>query len=54
MGLALGIMELTGTTLAPLAAELEVLDRSEEHHLIQRVRTGLLYAAVPVTVWVVV
>ncbi len=45
------IMAVTGTDLHGLATDLAVLERSQEHHLVQRMRTALLYGAFPLMVW---
>lgn len=45
------IMAVTGTDLRGLAPDLAVLERSQEHHLVQRMRTALLYGAFPLMVW---
>ncbi len=47
------IMEITNTNLRPLATDLAVLERSEEVHLIQRIRTAAFYAVLPVLAWFV-
>lgn len=48
------IQQVTGSDLTRLAADLAVLDRSSEHHLVQRMRTAFLYGAFPLMVWVFV
>jgi tight adherence protein C len=45
------IMDVTGTDLSALAADLAVLERSREHHLVQRMRTAFLYGSFPFMVW---
>jgi len=45
------IMAVTNTNLHGLSTDLEVLERSEEVHLIQRMRTAAFYAAFPIVVW---
>ncbi len=42
------IMDVTGTDLGDLKTDLAVLDRSEEVHLIERLKTGGFWALVPV------
>ncbi|MCP5033245.1 MAG: hypothetical protein GY939_15705 [Actinomycetia bacterium] len=49
--LAAWIMEVTNTNLRPLATDLAVLERSEEIHLIQRIRTAVFLAVLPLFVW---
>lgn len=41
------IMAVTGNDLTEFSADLAVLGRSEEMHLIERIKTGLFWAAVP-------
>jgi tight adherence protein C len=45
------IMSVTGSNLRSFAADLAVLERSEEVHLVQRMRTGAFYALLPWLVW---
>lgn len=45
------ILSATNTDLRSLSAELAILDRSEEVHLVQRIRTAAFYALVPVMAW---
>jgi Flp pilus assembly protein TadB len=45
------IMSVTGTGLGSLSTDLAVLDRSEEVHLVQRMRTATFYGAFPLSVW---
>lgn len=45
------IMAVTNSNLRSLATDLAVLERSEEVHLVQRMRTAAFYAAVPVMIW---
>ncbi len=45
------IMTVTGSELRSLSTELAVLERSEEVHLVERIKTGAFYALVPVLVW---
>ena len=47
------IMEVTNTNLRPLASELAVLERSDEVHLIQRMRTAAFYSVLPLFVWLI-
>jgi Flp pilus assembly protein TadB len=47
------IMSSTGSNLQWLATDLAVLERSEEVHLVQRMRTAAFYAALPLSVWLV-
>lgn len=47
------ILAVTNSDLRSLAADLAVLDRSEEVHLVQRIRTAGFYALVPVLCWFV-
>jgi Flp pilus assembly protein TadB len=47
------IMAVTNTNLRLFAADLAVLERSEEVHLVQRVRTGTFYGLLPLLVWFV-
>lgn len=41
------IMAVTGADMSDLKADLAVLDRSEEVHLIERLKTGVFWAGVP-------
>lgn len=45
--LAARVMAVVGTDLRSLTTDLAVLERSEETHLIQRVKTGAFYAGLP-------
>lgn len=45
------ILSVTNTDLRSLSSELAILDRSEEVHLVQRIRTAAFYALVPVLAW---
>jgi Flp pilus assembly protein TadB len=47
------IMRATGGDLGSFSADLAVLDRSEEVHLVQRIRTAAVYALMPVSIWLV-
>jgi len=46
------IMNATDTDLSNLKTDLALLDRSEEHHLLERLRTGLFWACLPPIFWV--
>lgn len=45
------IMALLRTDLRPLATDLSVLERSDEVHLVQRIRTAAFYASIPLMAW---
>ena len=45
------IMASTNTNLRSLSTDLAVLERSEEVHLVQRMRTAGFYALLPMSVW---
>lgn len=47
------IMSVTNSNLRSLATDLRALERSEEVHLVQRMRTAGFYGAVPVLIWLV-
>ena len=47
------IMAMTNSNLRSLSTDLAVLERSEEVHLVQRMRTAAFYALVPLLVWLV-
>ncbi|MEL7155002.1 MAG: type II secretion system F family protein [Actinomycetota bacterium] len=47
------VLHLTNSDLRTLATDLAVLDRSEEVHLVQRIRTAGFYALVPGLIWFV-
>lgn len=46
------IMNVTSTDMSNLKSDLDLLDRSEEHHLLERLRTGLFWAVLPPIFWV--
>ncbi len=46
------IMDVTGTDMSGLRADLAVVGRSEEHHLFERLRTALFWACLPPVFWI--
>lgn len=46
------VMSVTDSDLGSLSADLAVMDRSEEYHLIQRFRTAVTYGLMPVLTWI--
>ncbi len=47
------VMLVTDSDLSMLRQDLAVMERTEEYHLIQRFRTGLVYGIVPLAMWLV-
>ncbi len=47
------IVEITGADMRSLQADLAVLDRAEERHLIERSKTAMFYGALPGVFWLI-